>query len=124
MSRRELWFDDEAGPLVRPFAITGGRTDSGRHELDIITLVIARHPDTLVRRTGPEYTQIVRLCQYPQSVAEVAAHIHLPLALAKILISDLVDDGALRLRSPLQADTCGPDDINLLRTVLDGIRNL
>ncbi|WP_330255131.1 DUF742 domain-containing protein [Nocardia sp. NBC_00565] len=120
----ELWFEDDAGPLVRPFAVARGRTRDTRYELDMITLVVALQPDAGLLRTEPEYAQITRLCEFPQSVAEVAAQIYLPIALTKVLISDLIDDGHLSFRSPSQAQRSDFDDINLLRTVLHGIRNL
>ncbi|MBQ1161307.1 DUF742 domain-containing protein, partial [Streptomyces sp. A73] len=37
------WFDDAAGPVVRPYAMTRGRTRSGAEgaQLDLIALVVA-----------------------------------------------------------------------------------
>ena len=39
----DRWFDDDAGPVVRPYAMTRGRTRSSADEarLDLIALVIA-----------------------------------------------------------------------------------
>ena len=45
-----------------------------------------------LRRIEPEYTDIVALCANPQSVAEVAAAVKLPLAVTKILVGDLIGD--------------------------------
>lgn len=118
------WFEEDAGPLVRPFAVARGRTRSGRYALDMITLVVTLDPDARLLRTDPEYAEIARLCEYPQSIVEVAARIQLPVALTKVLISDLIDDGYLSFRSPSQADSSDFNDLNLLRTVLHGIRNL
>ena len=44
---RSHWFDDEAGPVVRPYAMTRGRTSSqGQHRLDLIAVVVAEpHAD-------------------------------------------------------------------------------
>jgi len=94
--RRESWFDDDAGPLVRPYSVTRGRTDEGRHDLDVITLVVTVRPDSggghaahrndenrpkatrfSVQRAEPEYNDILRLCESPLSVAEVAAKLSL-----------------------------------------------
>ncbi|MQY32056.1 DUF742 domain-containing protein [Nocardia aurantia] len=116
------WFDEDA-PLLRSYAVTRGRTVGAGHELDILTLVvIADHPPRL-RYTEPEYTDILNLCRTPQSVAEVSAHLKLPLAVSKILVADLIGDGYLDSRAPIQTDV-GPNDVNLLRAVLDGIRRL
>ncbi|MCH6159020.1 DUF742 domain-containing protein [Streptomyces marispadix] len=43
----DRWFDDAAGPVVRPYAMTRGRTRSSSDEarLDLIALVIAESRD-------------------------------------------------------------------------------
>lgn len=43
----DRWFDDAAGPVVRPYAMTRGRTRSSSEEarLDLIALVIAQRGD-------------------------------------------------------------------------------
>jgi hypothetical protein len=122
--RREPWFDEAAGPLVRPYAVTRGRTSDVRHDLDMITLVIAVRSESSLQLVEPEYGDIVRLCQFPLSVAEVAAKLHLPLVVTKILIGDLINDGYLIFRSPPPATRAGPPDIKLLQAVLDGIRRI
>jgi len=117
------WFDEDAGPLVRPYALTRGRVMGAGHDLDMLTVVVTADPAPTLRRTEPEYTDIVRLCRLPQSVAEVAAHVKLPLAVTKILVGDLIGEGHLIFRAPVQPDA-GPGDLNILRAVLDGIRKL
>ncbi|MCM6775239.1 DUF742 domain-containing protein [Nocardia sp. CDC159] len=117
------WFDDQAGPLVRPYAVTGGRTMGAGHDLDMLTLVVTSHPAPRLRRVEPEYAEIVHLCRVPQSVAEVSATLRLPLAVTKILVGDLISEGHLIFRAPVHTDS-GPSDLNLLRAVLDGIRKL
>jgi DNA-binding IclR family transcriptional regulator len=54
------------------------------------------------------------------SVAEIAAHLRLPAAVTKVLLSDLVDCGAVTARAPRGHDT--PTDRSLLEAVLDGLR--
>ncbi|MCP2276027.1 DUF742 domain-containing protein [Nocardia amikacinitolerans] len=124
MTRRgEPWFDDAAGPLIRPYALTRGRTMGAGHDLDIVTVVVTASPAPTLRRPEPEYAEIVRLCRDPQSVAEVAANLKLPLAVTKILVGDLIGEGQLIFRAPVQTEA-GPGDLNILRAVLDGIRKL
>jgi hypothetical protein len=122
MTRRREWFDDAAGPLVRPYAVTRGRTSSVKHDLDLITLVVAIEPRGPLRRPEPEYEDILRVVEIPQSIAEIAAKLHLPLLVTKILIGDLIDDGLVDFRAPSPAMSAGVVDINLMRAVLDGIR--
>jgi hypothetical protein len=119
----QAWFDDAAGPLVRPYAVTRGRTMGAGHDLDMLTLVVTSIPAPPLRRAEPEYADIVRLCRTPQSVAEVSATLYLPLAVTKILVGDLISEGHLIFRAPTQADA-GAGDLNILRAVLEGIRKL
>lgn len=121
--RGESWFDEDAGPLVRPYALTRGRTRTGRHDLNMITLVVTVRSDAdagfLVE---PEYAEILHMCQTPLSVAEVSAKLNLPMAVVKVLLSDLIEQNLVVFRSP-PVRTPTPDR-KLLQAVLDGIRRL
>lgn len=119
---RESWYDDEAGPLVRPYAVTRGRTRSARHDLNMITLVIASADGHPVME--PEYTEILRICQQPLSIAELSAMLGLPLAVIKILVADLIEGGLLIFRSPPSSTNTETPDMKTLQAVLDGIRRL
>ncbi|MEU6406711.1 DUF742 domain-containing protein [Streptomyces sp. NPDC046985] len=112
------WLDDAAGRLVRPFTISGGRTRPSI-ALDLLSQVMATGAAPL-GYLGPEHGQALRLCLAPVSVAEVAAQLRLPAAVAKVLLSDLVDVGALTARPPVHYDR--PTDRALLEAVLDGLR--
>ncbi|TVT25177.1 DUF742 domain-containing protein [Amycolatopsis rhizosphaerae] len=119
----DSWFDDDPGPLVRPFAVTRGRAGKDLHNLDIITLVVAVRPESEVAALDREYGEILRMCQRrPLSIAEIAAELNLLLAAVKVLVSDLIDSGHLIFRSPPPA--AGRPDIKLLQAVLDGVRKL
>lgn len=126
MNRRgEPWYDDEAGPLVRPFAVTRGRTQSHRADLNMITLVMSTsHAFTV--RLEPEEAELVWLAQVPQSIAELSAKLRLPLAVTKILAGDLLDDGFLIARSPSQTTPGGMarPDVRMMQAVLDGLRKI
>lgn len=114
------WFDDDAGPLVRPFAVTRGRTHPTRY-LEMVTLVVAT--PVVADLPSPEHRVIVARCGKALSVAEVAAGMNLPLGAAKVLISDLIELGALTAVTPKRSD--GPAfDRQLIRTVIDGVRRL
>lgn len=117
----EQWFDEAAGPLVRPYAVARGRTRPTRHDLEMITLVVAVTAE-LDMGMDPEYAHIVSICQQPLSVAEVSAMLKLPLVVIKVLLSDLIDRGHLIFRSPPQ--TSDYPSMELLQAVLDGIRRL
>jgi hypothetical protein len=118
---RESWFDEDAGPLVRPYAVARGRTRPTRHDLELITLVVAVTADNRIDM-DPEYWRIVEICQRPLSVAEVSAMLKLPLVVIKVLLSDLIDWGFVVFRSPPR--TSDVPNMELLQAVLDGIRKL
>ncbi|WP_019929317.1 DUF742 domain-containing protein [Nocardia sp. BMG111209] len=118
----EAWFDEEAGPLVRLYAVTRGRGRTTRADLNMLTRVVDSRLPVRMRRTEPEYLAIVELCRSPQSIAEVSAHVRLPLAMTKVLVGDLVEDGRLVARAP--ATTGAGADVALLQAILNGIRSL
>ena len=122
--RGDPWFDEAAGPLVRPYAVTRGRTRSARHGLDMITLIVAVRCAAEVPLLDREYLDILDACRYPLSVAEVSAKLHLPLVVTKILVADLIEHGHVLFRSPPTPSANAVSDSVLLQKVLDGIRRL
>jgi hypothetical protein len=119
MEDDNTWFDEEAGPLVRPYAMTGGRTRTGQTELDMITLVVAsRRRHARPGAMEPEYLNILSLCQNPTSVAEISANLNLPLGVVKVLLGDLIDQELVHFRTALTPDN------EVLQAVLNGIRRL
>ncbi|HYZ36623.1 MAG TPA: DUF742 domain-containing protein [Pseudonocardiaceae bacterium] len=117
----EFWFDEDAGPLVRPYAVARGRTRPTRHDLEMTTLVVAVSTDRHVN-VDREYAHILQMCRRPLSVAEVSATLTLPLGVVKVLLSDLIDWGLIIFRSPPR--TSEIPQMELLQAVLDGIRKL
>jgi predicted transcriptional regulator len=64
----------------------------------------------------------MELCQGGAlSVAEVAAHLALPVSVTKVLLSDLVDSGHVVTRASAAAETAQTED-QLLKEVLNGLR--
>ncbi|MFC0110984.1 DUF742 domain-containing protein [Kibdelosporangium aridum] len=118
------WYDEAAGPLVRPYAITAGRTPaSAGAQLDVATQVMTlRSAETTDGGLTPEHLKIKRLCQRPLSVAELAAHMNLPLGVIRVLCGDLIERGVVIVRSPAQRVEA--PDRELLQAVLDGLSNL
>ncbi|MBK3639654.1 DUF742 domain-containing protein [Streptomyces sp. MBT33] len=121
------WFDDEAGPVVRPYAMTRGRTTSpGQHRLDLIAVVVAEpHADDPDADTtlSPEHLDIVDLCRNtPQSVAELAAGLDLPIGVVRVLVGDLVDAEFVHVNRPIPPAELV--DESILRDVINGLRAL
>lgn len=119
----EDWYDDDAGPLIRPYAVTRGRTVGAGHNLDMLTVIATARPAPRTMRTEPECPEIVNLCRTPISVAEVSASLRLPLAVTKILVGDLINEGTLIFRAPVHPQT-GQHSVPLLRAILNGIRKI
>lgn len=124
MSRADdRWFDQEAGPVVRPYAVTRGRTRPGNEEFDLISVIVAtgRQPAETFR-PGPEQQYMIDLCQRPVTVADVASDLDLPLGVVRVLLSDLSDQGLVKV---LNAPSPGRmTDTDVLRNVLHGLKAL
>jgi hypothetical protein len=109
--------DAEAGPVVRPYSVTYGRTRP-RSALDLTTMLLAtgRTP----RHMEPEHAQALGLCRAAISVAEVAANLQQPVVVAKVLLSDLIAWDALITGVP----TVDSPDLQTMKDLLDGLRKL
>jgi hypothetical protein len=122
----DKWVDREAGRVVRPYALTGGRTDPvGDTVLDLISVIAAAGPAPTAaesRGLGPEHRKLIGLCQEPMTVADAAADMALPLGVVRVLLADLVQQ-KLIIVQPRRAvrPQASPQ---LLREVLDGLRSL
>ena len=69
MSSDEGWYDEAAGPLVRPYTITSGRTPSDAARLDLSTQVMTLRSEQEPVGLGPEHVAIVQLCRRSVSIA-------------------------------------------------------
>ena len=126
MTPDSRWLDRNSGPVVRPYAVTGGRTEPADGELlDLIAVVVdAGAADGDDDRIGlsPEHRRIFSLCKQPATVADVASDTSLPLGVVRVLIADLIVAGRLTVL-PQRPATDQPS-AELLREVLHGLRAL
>ena len=115
--------EDIDGPRVRPYVLTGGRTQAS-YELALETMVSLRADGNWA---GPalnsEYQPVRVLCRTPQSVAEVAASLSVPLGVARVLISDMAELGLLHIHGT-ERTAEGRPPMALMRRVLDGLQRL
>jgi hypothetical protein len=113
----------ETGSLVRPYTRTGGRTRSD-YDLAIEALVSTsergKAPDAAVL---PEHRSICGLCLDTRSVAEVAAHLRLPLGVARVLIGDMAGMGLVLIHQSGMVVGDRPS-IEFMERVLSGLRRL
>ncbi|MFJ1802027.1 DUF742 domain-containing protein [Streptomyces sp. NPDC098077] len=115
---------------VRPYSLTGGRTRFG-HVLLVETFVAALEaPDerreltngNLASRVMPELQAIVEICRRMRTVAEISALLKMPLGVVRVLLSDLADQGKIRVYGT--GHGAGQPDRALLERVLNGLRRL
>lgn len=126
------WFDEAAGPVVRPYAMTRGRTRGAADEqLDLIALVIADRAsgaegvEAVMQDSSlaPEHVEIVTCCRItPQSVADLATALDVPVGVVRVLIGDLLDAELVRVSRPVPPAEL-PDE-RVLRDVINGLRAL
>jgi hypothetical protein len=123
-SNDEQWLDAEAGPVVRPYALTKGRTRHSGEAFDLVATVsatYARAADPTV--LGPEHISVLQLAQAPTTVVDIASDVDLPLGVVRILLADLRELGLVVIRAP-RSTKAQRVDKNTLREVLHGLRGL
>ncbi|MET7906113.1 DUF742 domain-containing protein [Streptomyces sp. NPDC005355] len=111
-------------PLVRPYAMTGGRTRP-RYQLAIEALVHTTAEPSKLQGQLPEHQRICHLCREIKSVAEISALLTIPLGVARILVADLAEAGLVAIHQPGGDESAGGQpDVTLLERVLSGLRKL
>ncbi|MEU9028051.1 DUF742 domain-containing protein [Streptomyces sp. NPDC048383] len=113
---------DRRPARVRPYSLTGGRTRFTQVLL-VETFVAALDTDTAATtdRT-PEMRAIVEVCRRMRTIAEISALLGLPLGVVRVLVSDLADQGRVRVYGT--GHGTGRPERALLERVLSGLRRL
>lgn len=126
---------DRKPARVRPYSLTGGRTRFG-HVLLVETFVASTAEleaaeerkelpkGSLKSALMPELRAIVELCRRMRTVAEIAALLKMPLGVVRVLLSDLADQGKIRVYGTGTGHGTGRPDRALLERVLSGLRRL
>ena len=116
--------EDPRGALVRPYAMTRGRTVPSQDIAIEAVLVITDAGHQEGRFAGYDKGRISSMCeQQPLSLAEIAAYTRMPLGVARVIVADMVVEGLLSLHSPAQSDGF-EDQMDMLERVLSGLRRL
>lgn len=107
--------------VVPAYALTGGRTRSIGPDLALEAMVSST-PEGMRELIALRFEarEIVLLCRRPQSVAEVAARVKIPIGVARVLVSDLASSGMLAVHRPPEGDR--PDKA-ILERLLSGLRS-
>ncbi|WP_345495037.1 DUF742 domain-containing protein [Nocardia callitridis] len=115
----------------RLYTLTGGRARPDSENFDLVTLVVSESAPTASMQS--EHVRILRMCQAPTAVVEIAAELRVPVGIATILLSDLLHAGKITVRHPCgdSVDPSTPEasrnsvlDADTLEKVLVGLRKL
>jgi hypothetical protein len=115
---------DRTRSIVRPYAWTGGRTETA-YDLPLEAL-ISTNRATLARigsKMTHDHRSVADLCLAAKSVAEVAALLSLPLGVARVVLGDMASAGMVVVHRPKTSDGHQPD-LAMMERVLIGLRNL
>jgi Protein of unknown function (DUF742) len=117
------WLDADAGPVVRPYAMTQGRVAPSGGEFDLVAFVVATMPDMPSSpHLLPEHHAIIAACWEPISVVELASKLDLAIGVVRVLLGDLRSAGLVSLYEPPAASQ--PHDVDVLKAVVNGLRAL
>lgn len=107
---------------VRAFAITRGRSQTAVH-LEFETMLQATVAgSTAVQSQRFERREILRRCSTePLSVAELSAHLRVPIGVVRVVAADLMVEGLLQAHQPSEHVA---DDVMLLSRLIAGVRAL
>ncbi|MEV4169173.1 MULTISPECIES: DUF742 domain-containing protein [unclassified Nonomuraea] len=113
---------EDPGPLIRLYGLTGGRARPQGEAFDLVAIVTTagdtHEPVDLI----PEHRAVLALCRRPTPVADVAAHLRLPLNITRVILGDLRREGLVTIERPRPvAQTI---DERIYREVLHGLRSL
>ncbi|MBL1112135.1 DUF742 domain-containing protein [Streptomyces sp. 110] len=112
---------DEGGP-ERLYTVSRGRApQEPRHRpVELVSLIVARaEPEPGM---APEAAAVLRMCQFPLSVAEISAYLVLPVSTVTVLLAGLLRDDRVEARAPVPAAVL--PDPDLLQAVMHGLQNL
>jgi hypothetical protein len=111
-----------AARIVRPYALTAGRT---RPTVDLPLEATLRLDTSATRRAWAEDVQgkIVGVCD-SRSVAEVSALVQRPIGVVRVLLGDLVQQGYVHVQATLTENSTDDERYDLLERTLRGLRAL
>jgi hypothetical protein len=119
----DRWTDWDAGPVSRPYTLTGGRTRPRESwQFDLVDLIVRTPKAVDTAFVSPERSRILELCRYPVAVAELASAVGLPMGVVHVLLDDLLRENLIEVKAT--APRGRVTDMNLLRQVLNGLQAL
>jgi hypothetical protein len=118
----DSWLDDEAGPVVRPYAMTRGRVRPAT-SFDLVAFVVATAgPDVYGPALQPEHRALLAAAREPMTVVELAAHTDLALGVTRVLLGDLLEENLISTYEPPTVTQLAAERV--LKAVLHGLQAL
>jgi hypothetical protein len=109
-----------ANPWVRPYVLTGGRTQTRKHPYLHTLVSVDRYDEIASSRLLPEARRLYeRAAVGVQSVAELSAHCKVSLGVTRVLLEDLAATDMVRINDDALS---APPDHHLLSRVIAGLR--
>ncbi len=123
MNGQSNWADDGVEmdadeSSVRPYLVAGGRTEVNA-DLEY---------ETLVERTGPggdsrfEAARLLDLTNSPTSIAELSAHLSIPIGTTMVLAGQLIETGQLRAHAVRSSGRMS--DLDMMERIISRVRSL
>jgi hypothetical protein len=122
VERFQVVTGEDPGPLVRLFGLTGGRARPLGETFDLVAIVTTVDPSFDQAGLVPEHLTVLSVCRKPTPVADVGAHLKLPLNVTRVILGDLRREGLVTIDRPQSA--AQTIDEHIYREVLHGIRGL
>ena len=122
------WLDDDAGPVVRPYAVTGGRARPVAGGFDLVAFVVSalRRGRGRPAHLQPEHHAI--LARDPRAGSRSPSspsHLDLALGVVRVLLGDLLEQGLIEMHDRVdQSVGPQPPDERILKAVINGLRAL
>jgi hypothetical protein len=117
---------EEEARTVRPYTVTGGRTRSRTTDLPLEALVRSlKTADELIGMAIEKRRILELTTDRLLSVAELSAHLALPLGVIRVLVGDLSADGSVSVSGVSTNSNHSPaTDLRVLESLLNGISAL
>jgi hypothetical protein len=116
--------EPQGGRVVPVYALTGGRTRSNAGaDMPVESLVTAAEAGVFAADLQLEYRATVELAATPVSIVEIGASLGVPVGVARVLVSDLVNAKYLVVHlPPVPTTTGGGPAPEILERLLHGLR--
>lgn len=121
---REDWDDgviiEDDVPRLRPFVVTKGRT-TAQASVRVETLVEPAGDGNQARFEKKKLLD--RTLGKPISVAELSAHLNLPIGTTMTLVSEMLDEGLLSAHNTLE-ESSGAANLDIMTRIINRVREL